>query len=246
VAQGAVAEIIGHRGEHIAALSAIVRCQVVLARARAWQFQLCTVTGSAPNVLLAELAINHIDKYGYHPFAHRNFMGRNCTHVDVPLYKGDPEIRFVIGVHGCEKRHIQNSYRVRVLIPQSHSAADSKVVLLGENPNHLAGANNYIRKLLPRARKAEEAEIAKGEEAEEVRFWEAIDKQLMPMKVSSRGNKNASAQRTLSFDQTRAKAAPRNPERHGIEECEKERRRKMQQRDLAKNRNCCRNIKFAS
>jgi len=235
VPQSAVSEIIGIRGVRIRALSAFVGCRIELERARTPGMQNCSVTGTAPKVLLAELAIKHIEKYSYHPFA-----DHNVTHVEVPLYKGDPEIRFVIGVNGREMRHIQNSYGVRVLIPQRHSSEDSKVVVLGANPKHVEGANNYIRKLLPRAREAEEAETARGMEVEEDSFWEAIDKQIVPMKSSPRGEKNASAQRT------RAKAAPRNLERHGVEEGEKEKKRKMEQREMAKNRNRSRNLKYAS
>jgi len=127
-----------------------------------------TLAGSEKSVEQAKEIINSIVNHGYHEVTHPGY-----SHQELEVE--DWKYRFLIGKGGCEMRHIQNNYKVKVNIPRETSATD-KVVVLGE-ASDVARAVKYIEKVLyeaeqPKGRGAtEKAEGDWGGDEEPMEDW---------------------------------------------------------------------------
>merc|ERR1719498_658044 len=83
--------------------------------------------GRKPDVEKAKDVVNDILMYYHHEITH---PGDSHQELEVEPH----QTRFIIGKGGCESKHIQNSYRVKMYIPNEHSAND-KLVIVGEELN---------------------------------------------------------------------------------------------------------------
>jgi len=83
--------------------------------------------GRKPDVEKAKEVVNDIVMYYHHEVTHPGLMHKE---MEVEPH----QTRFIIGKGGSESRHIQNSYRVKMYIPNEQSAND-KLVIVGEELN---------------------------------------------------------------------------------------------------------------
>jgi len=98
-----------------------------------------SIAGSAVGVEKAKAVINDILMYYHHEITH---PGQVHEEMEV----ADWAYRFIIGSGGSEMRHIQNNYKVRVMIPRETSA-NPKVVIVGEQDG-VDRAKVYMEKLI--------------------------------------------------------------------------------------------------
>jgi len=96
-----------------------------------------TIAGKKEGVEKCKEVINDIVCYGHHEITH---PGEGHEEVEVPEWC----YAAIIGKKGCELRHLQNSYKVRCIIPREGSAIQN-VVLVGET-HQLPRARAYIEK----------------------------------------------------------------------------------------------------
>merc|ERR1719371_91750 len=83
--------------------------------------------GRKPDVEKAKEVVNDIVMYYHHEITHPGLVHKE---LEVEPH----QTRFIIGKGGSESRHIQNSYRVKMYIPNEHSA-NQKLVVVGESKN---------------------------------------------------------------------------------------------------------------
>lgn len=126
-----------------------------------------TLAGSKASVTLGKEIINSIALYGHHELTH---PGQAHKELEIEQWR----YPFLIGSKGSEMRHIQNNYKVRVMIPREFSA-NQNVVIVGE-PRDIERANTYIDKILyeaaePRGRGAQEKAIDDWGDEGEVEDW---------------------------------------------------------------------------
>merc|ERR1719401_1375693 len=98
-----------------------------------------TLAGSATAVEKAKEVINDIIMYYHHPITHENKVHEE---VEVPNWC----LSYIIGKAGCELRHIQNNYDVKVNVPREQSV-NKNVVIVGEK-DRVDRAKTYIEKVL--------------------------------------------------------------------------------------------------
>merc|ERR1719456_2170507 len=83
--------------------------------------------GRKADVEKAKEVVNDICMYYHHEITHPGLMHKE---LEVEAH----QTRFIIGKGGSESRHIQNSYRVKMYIPNEHSA-NEKLLIVGEELN---------------------------------------------------------------------------------------------------------------
>jgi len=83
--------------------------------------------GRKADVEKAKEVVNDIVMYYHHEVTHPGLMHKE---LEVEPH----QTRFIIGKGGSESRHIQNSYKVKMYIPNDQSAND-KLVIVGEEVN---------------------------------------------------------------------------------------------------------------
>jgi len=97
------------------------------------------VAGSAEAVDKGKQVVNDIVMYSHHEVTHPGM-----THAELEI--ANWQYSYIIGKAGCELRHIQNNYKVKVNIPREHSA-NQNVLVVGE-PSDVTRAQAYIEKVL--------------------------------------------------------------------------------------------------
>jgi rRNA processing protein Krr1/Pno1 len=98
-----------------------------------------TIAGPNKGVEKCKEVINDIVNYGHHEVTH---PGEAHEEIEVPEWC----YAAIIGKKGCELRHLQNSYKVRAIIPRETSTIQN-VVLVGET-HMLPKAKAYVEKAL--------------------------------------------------------------------------------------------------
>eukprot|EP00746_Dinoflagellata_sp_MGD_P162208 gnl/MRDRNA2_/MRDRNA2_89659_c0_seq1.p1 gnl/MRDRNA2_/MRDRNA2_89659_c0~~gnl/MRDRNA2_/MRDRNA2_89659_c0_seq1.p1 ORF type:complete len:429 (-),score=132.19 gnl/MRDRNA2_/MRDRNA2_89659_c0_seq1:99-1295(-) len=117
--------------------------------------------GKKPDVEKAKEVVNDIMMYYHHPITHPDL-----THKELEV---EPhQTRFIIGKNGSESRHIQNSYKVKMYIPNEHSAND-KLVLVGEELNVERAAKYVESAILGAEMQVKSGGRGGGEQAED--YW---------------------------------------------------------------------------
>jgi len=123
-----------------------------------------SIAGGAEGVKQAIEIINSIVQYSHHEVTHPGF-----AHAEMEVEEW--KYRFLIGKGGCEMRHIQNNYKVKVNIPRDTSVSD-KVTIVGQQQD-VERCVKYIEKILleadqaPKAREEPKAEDNWGDEGPE-------------------------------------------------------------------------------
>merc|ERR1711904_186057 len=117
--------------------------------------------GRKADVEKAKEVVNDIVMYYHHPITHPDVIHKE---LEVEPH----QTRFIIGKNGSESRHIQNSYRVKMYIPNEHSA-NEKLVIVGEEVN-VERAAKYVENVIDGAEvQAISGGRGGGEKAED--FW---------------------------------------------------------------------------
>jgi len=117
--------------------------------------------GRKADVEKAKEVVNDIIMYYHHEITH---PGQVHKEIEVEPH----QTRFIIGKGGSESRHIQNSYRVKMYIPNEHSA-NEKLLLVGE-PLNVERALKYVENTINGAEeKAKTGGRGGGDGAED--FW---------------------------------------------------------------------------
>jgi len=98
--------------------------------------------GKKADVELAKQVVSDIVMYYHHEVTHPG-----CVHEEIALEQW--QTPFVIGKGGSESRHIQNSYRVKMYIPNEQSAND-KLLIVGE-PLNVERAVKYVKNCIESA-----------------------------------------------------------------------------------------------
>merc|ERR1719456_1018204 len=83
--------------------------------------------GRKPDVEKAKEVVNDIVMYYHHEITHPGMVHKE---LEVMEY----QTRFIIGKGGSESKHIQNSYRVKMYIPNEHSV-NQDLIVVGEQKN---------------------------------------------------------------------------------------------------------------
>merc|ERR1719473_1674509 len=91
--------------------------------------------GRKPDVEKAKEVVNDIVMYYHHEVTH---PGQIHKEVEVEPH----QTRFIIGKGGSESKHIQNSYRVKMYIPNEHSE-NQKLLIVGD-PENCDRAVKYV------------------------------------------------------------------------------------------------------
>jgi hypothetical protein len=99
------------------------------------------LAGPKEKVSLARSLIKDITKYFHTPVTHPNL-----THSEMPI--AENYFNFIIGAKGSEIKHIQNSYKVSVHIPDEDSA-NPNVVIVGSEAA-VSQAKRHIEKIIDR------------------------------------------------------------------------------------------------
>merc|ERR1719502_1960453 len=117
--------------------------------------------GRKADVEKAKEVVNDICMYYHHEITHPGMVHKE---LEVEPH----QTRFIIGKGGSESRHIQNSYRVKMYIPNEHSAND-KLVIVGEELN-VDRAMKYVENAIIQAEtRAKSGGRGGGDGAED--FW---------------------------------------------------------------------------
>jgi len=117
--------------------------------------------GRKPDVEKAKEVVNDIVMYGHHEVTH---PGETHKEIEVEPH----QLRFIIGKGGSESKHIQNSYRVRMYIPNEHSA-NEKLLIVGETMNVDRAAKYVENAVLNADERAASGGRGGGEAAED--YW---------------------------------------------------------------------------
>lgn len=127
------------------------------------------LAGAKEKVSLARSLIKDLTKYYHTPVTHPNL-----THCEMEIASN--YYNFIIGTKGSEIKHIQNSYKVNVHIPDSDSA-NPNVLIVGTE-NAVAQAKKHIEKIIDRvngvAQKSSDEDAAPVVDAFEVNTVEAV------------------------------------------------------------------------
>jgi len=99
------------------------------------------LAGPKEKVSLARILIKDLTKYYHTPITHPNL-----THCELEI--ANNYFNFIIGAKGSEIKHIQNSYKVNVHIPDGDSA-NPNVVIVGTESAVLQ-ARKHIEKIIDR------------------------------------------------------------------------------------------------
>jgi len=117
--------------------------------------------GRKADVEKAKEVVSDIIMYYHHEITHPDQVHKE---IEVEPH----QTRFIIGKGGSESRHIQNSYRVKMYIPNEHSA-NEKLLIVGESLN-VERAHKYIINAIEAAEvKAKSGGRGGGEGAED--YW---------------------------------------------------------------------------
>jgi len=95
--------------------------------------------GRKADVEKAKEVVNDIVMYYHHEITHPGLIH---TELEIEPH----QTRFIIGKGGSESRHIQNSYKVKMYIPNEHSE-NSKLLIVGD-PDNVARAQKYVENAL--------------------------------------------------------------------------------------------------
>jgi len=171
VAQTSIPNIIGERGSIIEIIRKECEVEVDIQQVPKGSKKekvKVTIAGESAGVEKAKEIISALSLFSYHEVTHPGYTHRE---LDVEEHK----YRFIIGKGGCEMRHIQNNFKVKVTIPREGSTSD-KVVVVGD-ANDVERAVKYIEKTLydaeqntkkdARQDKADDYWASKGEDTEE-------------------------------------------------------------------------------
>jgi len=127
-------ELIGKEGKVIRAIKDVLKVELNIpkippnAKVREMTKKMKVgFAGRKPDVEKAKEVVNDITMYYHHEVTHPGLMHKE---LEVEPH----QTRFIIGKGGSESRHIQNSYRVKMYIPNEQSAND-KLVIVGEELN---------------------------------------------------------------------------------------------------------------
>merc|ERR1712060_795767 len=103
------------------------------------------VAGKTEQVDKAVAVLQNLIKYGYSELTHPGWC-REEMELEQWAYP------FIIGKGGCELRHIQNNFKVKVSIPREHSESKN-VVVVGDSMD-VTRAKRYIESVIyqPRGR----------------------------------------------------------------------------------------------
>lgn len=143
-----VSEIIGKGGSTIKALSAHTGVKITIptvsktlnADGKASKVKV-GLAGPKEKVAVARNLIKDITKYFHTPVTHPNL-----THDEMTI--AENYFNFIIGAKGSEIKHIQNSYKVSVHIPDEDSS-NSNVVIVGSEAG-VSQARHHIEKIIDR------------------------------------------------------------------------------------------------
>jgi len=135
-------ELIGKEGKVIRAIKDVLKVELSIpktppnAKIREMTKKLKVgFAGKKPDVEKAKEVVSDILMYGHHEITHPGVAHSSCT--------VEPhQTRFIIGKGGSEMKHIQNSYRVKVSIPNEHSV-NQDLLVVGE-PKNVEHAIKYI------------------------------------------------------------------------------------------------------
>jgi rRNA processing protein Krr1/Pno1 len=135
-------ELIGKEGKVIRAIKDTLKVELSIpkippnAKVREMKKKLKVgFAGRKPDVEKAKEVVNDIVMYGHHEITHPGLAHRE---VEVEAH----QTRFIIGKGGSESRHIQNSYKVKMYIPNEHSE-NQKLLIVGE-PESCDRAVKYV------------------------------------------------------------------------------------------------------
>jgi len=117
--------------------------------------------GRKPDVEKAKEVVNDIVMYYHHEITHPGMIHKE---LEVEPH----QTRFIIGKGGSESKHIQNSYRVKMYIPNENSAND-KLVIVGEELNVDRAVKYVENAILNAEEKAKTGGRGAGEVAED--YW---------------------------------------------------------------------------
>jgi len=98
--------------------------------------------GRKPDVEKAKEVVSDILMYYHHEITH---PGESHQELEVEPH----QTRFIIGKGGCESKHIQNNYRVKMYIPSEHTV-NQKLVIVGEKGN-IERACKYVENAIIQA-----------------------------------------------------------------------------------------------
>jgi len=111
-----------------------------------------TVAGIAPRVDEARAAIRSIVQHHHHALTHPGVTHGEVGGVPASMY------RAVIGQRGSTIKHIQNSYQVRVFIPESPNHA-SNITIVG-SASGVHRARTHIQRVVQKAEQEQEQQYA--------------------------------------------------------------------------------------
>jgi len=160
-------DIIGKKGATIIAIKDALKVEIDIPKgepAPGRKVKL-TIAGKKENAETAKEVINDIMMYGHHEITH---PGEVHEEMEIEYWN----YSYIIGTKGCEMRHIQKTFEVRIMIPREKVSVNENVVVVGQKTN-VARAKLYIEKVIaqasePKGRgatdKAEDYWGAEGEE----------------------------------------------------------------------------------
>lgn len=162
-------DLIGKGGAIIQAIKKELGCEINIPKTPENASKLAKkypvgIAGSKEASEKCKAVVEHISWYGYSQVTHPD-----QTHEELEIEYWN--YSYVIGKQGCELRHIQKTYGVKVNIPRDHSAIQN-VVLVGEKRD-IDRAKIYMEKLITRANEprgrgaADKADDHFGQEADE-------------------------------------------------------------------------------
>jgi len=162
-------DLIGKQGAIIQAIKKELGCEISIPKTPENAIKLANkypvgIAGSKDAAEKAKEVVENISWYGYSTITHPDM-----THEELEIEYWN--YSYIIGKQGCELRHIQKTYGVKVNIPRDHSAVQN-VVLVGEKRD-IERAKVYIEKLITRANEprgrgvADKAEDHWGKEEDE-------------------------------------------------------------------------------
>lgn len=108
-----------------------------------------SIAGPREKVAAARNTIKEIVKYFHSEVTHPGVI-----HLEMPV--PNTMYNYIIGSKGSEIKHIQNSYKVSVHIPNANSVCQE--VLIVGLPDNVAAAENHIIKLMEKVRAAKIAQ----------------------------------------------------------------------------------------
>lgn len=171
VHKNSLPDIIGKEGKYIRALKEKLHVEVTIPKtgpaAGKWKIG---IAGKDKDVERAKEVINEIMMY-YHSEVTHDDEKEQMVHeeIEVPAWA----YSWIIGKGGCELRHIQNSYKVRMYIPREGVSMNQNVVVVGDKYG-VPRASAHVQKLLYNAQEGakgrdrqDKADDGWGDEGEE-------------------------------------------------------------------------------